>query len=239
MSFILVFVTFVVICQFCTKGQDPLTTDKYVMRWPDCTLRYRFTEEYDWSSSTTKIFGKIVGYIEDRTYVRFVNYRRWERTPYVKINNGTQNEYALGYAYKPYSVGIYSEGTSEYAIFRLILRLLGFLDEVNRRDRDPYFDVQKEFLQQTPECIEYIKKYINYPPVKIPFTFRTIMYRGTSYCGVGPNGPLWYKDTKNYRLFGDLESPHGENLTDEEYEREWARIEAFYPYNNCSESTLD
>lgn len=243
MSFMLILISFLAMGQHYSMGQKRLESNETINLWDNCTVRYLFARAPEWSLTFLKTISKIMNFIEDKTYIRFLVTRLQRPHPFVFIYNSSYpiimevHRWANPIA-EPTSTRVGIEEEKEYYLFRVILRILGFLEEVNRSDRDEFVSIVPSLMMDTPECEKYFTKYTNYPPVNLPINFRTVMYRGPKYCGKNGNNVLVYRDpTQNVAL--KRWENHGEVVSDFEYENEWRRIEAFYPYEKCSKSTYE
>lgn len=243
MSFMLMLISFLAMGQHYSKGQKRLENNEPITLWPNCTVNYMFARAPEWPILFLQRISKIMNFIEDKTYVRFVATSYEPARPFVFLYNSSyphildERRWATP-TLERHNEKIGIKEQSEYALFRVILQILGFLEEVNRSDRDEFVSIVPSLMMDTPECKEYFTKYTNYPPVVLPLNFRTIMYRGPKHCAKNGNDVLIYRDRTQKKALKRWEK-HSDHVSAFEYENEWRRIEAFYPYEKCSASTYE
>lgn len=204
----------------------------------DCTMPFAFGFPLD--SDTYPLIqkiSKVMAFIEDRTMIRFRYCSGYSFYSCQRFTTWSDNDHAG--SYKNSNINLYLYGNSEYSVFRMILFALGVLEEVNRRDRDEYVEIDFDMISND-ECLRYYQKYSDYPPVDsldVNFTFDTLAFKFVTYCSkckdcvvVKPRAQIAQNFASFIRRYGQ---EHPSDVTYEEYLRELPRLNVYYPYEKC------
>lgn len=218
------------------KKMRALMTQKMfpITGWEKCTVRYYWDSNVD--ERVYNLFVKVVSFIEDNTAVRFLYTRKEEYRTKVAF---TTRPAVVNDNVRTYELNLYYYGRTEYSVFKQILRAMGFLPELLRRERDGFVVIIQENILQTPECEDYYNNSWVSSRKSLPFSMKSIMADHLSYCSKCPGFPV-----VRSRTTGNLDSynikygfPHADNVTDKEYRFELSRIETLYPYFKCYKDT--
>lgn len=229
-----------------------------IFLWEDCVVKYTIPNMLNFVNDKeggVDDVVKIISFIEDHSMIRFL-YTNDTKNIVIYTRGGPTTKAGMPIEGNVHRVDINREGNYTRSVLKMIMYSLGFLTEVNRKDRDKYVKFHAKFLKKSIACQKYYMKYMDYPPkplgstendtsIPLDFDFDSVTFpdilqctncRG---CGVFTPNVAGYDKIMNERfvqLYGDRRR---QPVNKSQLFNEVRRMEAFYPYEYCLTRTVD